>query len=194
MFGGTFTNGSFEDPGGAPVRCIIDNSSCAVTGWTSAGGVQVYESSLQDGINAGGGTYYVSFGHLGVTGGTLTQAFDTTIGQNYLVDYLLVVQQGTGTQSAEVTALDGATVLGTQSNTFTSTDWISGAELSFTATSTSTILQITDTTVDSGCCNWGLDGVTVTAGSQPSATPEPASLVLIGGALIVAGVRRRRTY
>jgi len=38
-FGGTFTNGSFEDPGGNTpgIRCIYDNAGCAATGWTTAG-------------------------------------------------------------------------------------------------------------------------------------------------------------
>jgi len=193
VFGGTFSNGSFESPGGGPgVRCQIDNSSCFVTDWLSNGGFQVYEDNGQDGINAGDGTFWVSFGHLGVTGGTLSQTFDTLTGHTYNVDFLLIVQQGTGAQSSLVEVLDGSNVLGFSADTFTSNSWVSGTGFSFIAASNSTTLRITDTTADSGCCNWGLDGVTVVDQDAAPGVPEPASLTLLGSALVAAGIICRR--
>jgi hypothetical protein len=109
------------------------------------------------------------------------------------VDYVLVVQQGTGTQNAQLDALDEANLMATVSNTFSNIDWAPGLELSFTATSVLTTLVFTDITIDSGCCNWGLDAVSVS--NQPasaSATPEPASMMLLGTALVAIGAGYRR--
>src|SRR5262249_45710463 len=60
--GAPFTNGSFESPGGAPIRTGLGCNDPFVTGWTNNAatctGTQVYESSGSDVINAGNGTYY----------------------------------------------------------------------------------------------------------------------------------------
>jgi hypothetical protein len=193
MFGGTFTNGSFEDPGGNTpgIRCIYDNAGCSATGWTTAGGLQVWESAPNDGlVSAADGIFWVSFGHSGNTGGTLEQTFDTVIGTTYNVAFWLVVQQGSDPESVLAEALDGATTIGSSSlDNFTNPDWFAGPGLSFTATSASTTLRFTDTTVGGFSANWGLDAVTVDAGG---AAPEPASLTLLGGALLAIGVYSRR--
>src|SRR6266446_2972290 len=85
---GPFTNGSFESPGGAPIRQQIGNdpSGFVVTGWqhnvSVTTGFEIYEDN-EDGIAAQNGTYYVSWGHNGTTGGTLQQTFSTLIGTTY---------------------------------------------------------------------------------------------------------------
>jgi hypothetical protein len=193
-FGGTFTNGSFEDPGGNTpgIRCIYDNAGCAATGWTTAGGLQVWESAPNDGISSGAdGIFWVSFGHSGATGGTLEQTFDTVIGNTYSVAFSLIVQQGADPESVLAEALDGTTTIASSSLTdFTNPDWFAGPGFNFTAISTSTTLRFTDTTVGGGSANWGLDAVTV--GPAIASAPEPASLMLIGGALVGLRFRRQR--
>jgi hypothetical protein len=90
-------------------------------------------------------------------------------------------------------ALDGVNLLRTVANSFGNTNWAPGLELSFTATSALTLV-LTDTTIDSSCCNWGLDWVSVSNQSAgASATPELASMMLMGTApvAITASYRRR---
>jgi hypothetical protein len=162
-----------------------------VTGWINNGGFQIYETSWQDGIAAGDGSWYVSWGHNGNSGGTLTQTFDTTPGALYTVDYLVTLQQGGEAQSMKVEAFDGATLLGSASDSnFTNTVWASGPQLAFIATSSATTLVFTDTTVGGYSANWGLDAVTVA--DTPVPTPEPSMLFLMSSGLIgLVGLARR---
>ena len=201
-FSGTFTNGSFESPGGAPIRNAFGcPDSSTVTGWLhdSAGcnGFEIYESSGADGINAADGTYYVSWGHLGSTGGTLQQTFDTVIGQAYNFTYELTTQQsgcGLCDQSNNVAVFDASNnLINSVNNTIVSNDgvWGFGAPLNFTATSTSTTVIFTDTTVDS-TNNWALDAVSLNLGTA-STTPEPASFGFLAiGLLGIPAVKRLR--
>lgn len=186
-FGAPFTNGSFESPGGDPIRYELGTNDTFVTGWTNNGGYQIYESSGRDGIPAGDGTYYVSWGHCSATGGTLSQTFDTVPGELYRVDYRVTLQQGGEAQSMKVEAFDGATLLGSASDSnFANTNWVTGPPLTFIATSSATTLIFTDL---SGpvYTNWGLDAVTVT-----QSVPEPSILLLISSSLIgLVGLKRK---
>src|ERR1700679_1285499 len=134
-----FQNGSFELPGGGPIRQQLVDGDTFVTGWVNAvnsnNGFDIYESGGEDVIPAGAGDYYVSFGHDGTTGGTLSQTFDTVIGQKYSVNYLLTVQQSTGDEAVDVAVLSGNTVFASVDKTFDYTTWTAGPTLSFTATS-----------------------------------------------------------
>ena len=192
-FGASFANGSFESPGGAPIRQWLsypgNPSSSFVTGWISNGGFQIYESSGQDGIPAGDGTYYVSFGHNGNTGGTLSQTFDTISGGLYTVNYLVTLQQGGDPEGMKVEAFNGTTLLnGVGLNNFIYQTWTGGPQLTFTAASQSTTLIFTDTTIGGGSANWGLDAVTV----NMAPVPVPPGLLLLGPGLVgLAAVRRR---
>jgi hypothetical protein len=62
-------------PGGAIIRQLLAANDTFVTVWINNAalntGTQIYESSGLDGISAGDGTHYVSWGHNGTTGGTL---------------------------------------------------------------------------------------------------------------------------
>jgi hypothetical protein len=201
-FSSPFTNGSFELPGGAPIRLFLGNNDPFVTGWINNASVitgnQVYESSGQDGIAAGAGTYYVSWGLAQSTGGTLQQTFDTVAGTSYAISYLLTTQQSAGSvlQSNMVAVyngsiLTGPNLLNSVSNSFLPNDgvWFSGTTLSFTAIGSSTTLIFSDTTpsANTPTANWGLDAVAV------SAVPEPTTAILLTiplGAMLI--VRRRR--
>lgn len=204
----SFTNGSFESPGGAPIRLALGCNDGTVTGWINNAsictGTQVYESSGSDGINAGNGTYYISWGHNGTTGGTLQQTFDTILGQAYTITYLLTTQQsscsGPCPQANTVAAYNGTTLtagnlLNNTSNLFNPNDgvWFSGNVLNFTATGTSTTLLFTDTTTaaNSPATNWGLDNVALNR--VAGAVPEPVSYLLMGMGLAgLAFIKRLR--
>ena len=85
-------------------------------------------------------------------------------------------------------AFNGSLPLGSVATAIPTTNnlWTAGTELSFTATSTSTKLIITDTTTGGGDNNWALDSVTV--------VPEPTSLALLAsGVVAIACLGRRRT-
>ena len=188
----TFTNGSFEQPGGQPIRRGLVNGDTFVTGWVNNGGFQIYESSGQDGIAAGDGTYYVSFGHSGAIGGTLSQTFDTVIGQAYLVNYLVRQQQGNDPGQALIAEIAGGpSVLNTA---LSPTDWLPGLTLSFVATDVSTTLRFRDSTPPGagGGANIALDAVTVTGAI--AGVPEPASwAMMICGFGVVGGAVRSRS-
>jgi len=179
-----FTNGSFESPGGDPIRQGLTDGGTFVTGWLNQGNGQIYESSNQDGILAGDGSYYVSFGHSGAVGGTFTQSFDTVVGAIYSVNYLLSLQQGSGTVDFQVEALDGSTQLASVTNTVDTIAWLSGTTLQFTATSGTSTLRFTDLggPGNSGT-NTALDAISVDDLSA-SGVPEPNSLWLAAPALL----------
>ena len=193
----SFTNGSFESPGGtSPLSLSV--GSTYITGWTHGGtGEEFYSQSGDFGILAGTGTYYVSWGGDGTTGGTLFQTFDTIVGATYNVNYLLATQQSIGTPPIEsnlVEALNGVTVLNSVTNSFNQANgiWNAGATLSFVAASPSSTLRFTDTTsgANSVTVNWGLDGVTVaTVGGT---IPEPSACGLIGLGLGVLALGRKK--
>lgn len=185
----TFVNGSFEQPGGEPIRRALSDGDTFVTGWVNNGGFQIYESSGQDVIAAGDGTYYVSFGHTSAIGGTLSQTFDTVIGQSYTVDYLVRQQQGNDiSQSLTAEIVGGPSVLNTA---LSPTAWLAGATLSFVASDMSTTLRFRDTSTSGGFANIALDAVSLTG--AVAAVPEPASwAMMIGGFGLVGGTMRRR--
>jgi Protein of unknown function (DUF642) len=198
-----FVNGSFESPAGGPQQHILGPSDTYVTGWTTgsntAGQMMIYSDSGQFGIPAGGGTYYVSFGHNATTGGTLFQTFDTAIGQSYNISFLLTTQQGDAAsfpQAMKAEALNGLSVLGSfQTLSLTNPNGVwTGNSFSFTATGTSSTLRFTDLTTLSNSAsgvNWGLDSISVALASP---VPEPSSALLIGSsfALLTIALRRNK--
>ena len=190
-----FSNGSFEQPGGAPIRVIMDKPG-NIPGWVHDGdGTEVYESSGQDAIDAQDGQYYISFGHNGTTGGKLFQTFDTVPGVTYSVTYQVTLQQGTGgDQKMSLIATNGQESVSTplsQANTTISSNqiaWTSGALLQFVAVSSSTRITFVDTSEGSGGVNWGLHNVKVT----PAASSITANfMAVVSGSLADLSIEAR---
>jgi hypothetical protein len=198
-----FTNGSFENPG-TGAATSLNNNAFVVTGWSHTGTTfgDLYTRSNTFGIAAGDGLYYITWGGSGATGGTLSQTFDTVIGDIYTVNYLITTQQLAGSnlpiQSNTVAAFDGSALLNSVTNSFNMAagNWQAGTTLTFVAASTSTTLRFTDTTssTNSPSINWGLDVVTVNGQpGQSGAVPEPSTYALMGGSLaLLAWLRRSR--
>ena len=188
-FSASFTNGDFETgPTGAFVLSSGDTTS--IPGWTTGGTASTSEHNgpNDNGQFAQAGSKFLSFGHLGTTGGTLFQTFDTTVGTLYTVNYYVSdIQGGTSSQSMTFEAFNGALPLGSVATAIPiiNNAWTAGTTLTFTATSTSTKLIVTDTTTGGGDNNWALDTVTV--------VPEPTSVALLAsGVFAIACFGRRR--
>jgi hypothetical protein len=193
-----FSNGSFETP------IVTGNTDLAFlvgTPWVYSGVADAQFLTLSGGfgIPAGDGNQYITWGGNGATGGQLSQTFDTTAGFLYTVTYILATQQGGATppvQSFTAAAFDGAALLASVSNSFNSAAgvWQAGTTLNFVATSSSTILRFTDTSVGAASVNWGLDNVVVNSTEPPPSggVPEPSTYGLVGLTLGLLAYRRRK--
>jgi Protein of unknown function (DUF642)/PEP-CTERM motif len=189
-------NGSFESPGGGPVRNALTTNY--MPGWTYSnptGSLDIYESDDQDGLTAADGTYYVSFGHNDTSGGSISQHFATVAGGLYTVNYSVAEQQGdSADQVMRATVVNGLQTLSTDNGALT-LGFLPGTTLTFIATGSSATLTFFDATPPGGGApsNLALDAVTV-SGPQSGAVPEPASwaLMLIGVGCLGAGLRTRR--
>jgi hypothetical protein len=201
-----FTNGNFELPGLGVGATFLDitNVATAPTGWTPAGtlgNAALFYENNAFGVVCVAGPNCVGFGGNGTTGATLSQTFDTVAGQSYTVNYFVTPQQGAGPQSALVEALNGATVLGSVTETIPllvagqSFNWeVAGPSLTFIATGSLSTLRFTDTSNGAAAINtnWALDGVTVNAPSVAVPEPETYAMLLAGLGLLgfVAGRRK----
>lgn len=188
----TLVNASFEQPGGAPIRQALSDGDTFIPGWSVSGIGQYYESSGADGINAADGGYYVSFGHNGTTGGSITQTFSSLLGANYTLNYQFRLQQGSETGSGfRVSASTGDSV---DSFDAILANWASGPALTFVGTGGAVTLTFLDITTSGGASNLALDDVRLT-NDATSGTPEPASwaLMICGFGMAGAALRRRRT-
>lgn len=202
-FASTFANGDFELPG-ANTFFLSGSADTGVTGWTynwNGTGFESYSHDADYGITADSGSYFITFGHNGTTGGSLSQTFDTISGHTYAVNYQLILQQVGAqlTQSVGLQAFNAvdSSSLGTVQTDFDFLTWSPGVTLLFTASSTSSTITFTDLTdvANSGPLNWDLDTVTVSDVVSPvtSGTPEPGSLFMLGGALIALTARYRHS-
>jgi choice-of-anchor C domain-containing protein len=157
------TNGSFEDNG-----TYVDNGSgfqqldapnASIDGWTvDAGSVDWVGSywPAPDGV--------MSIDMSGANAGTLSQTFDTTIGNTYTVAFLLSGNPAgpPAVKTLEVSATGGTVGLFTHDTTGTdlaSMVW-TAQTYSFLATSANTTLTFTSTTL--GAFGPAIDNVTVT--------------------------------
>jgi hypothetical protein len=188
-------NGDFESPGGIVRDALTANY---VPGWTYSnptGSLDIYESDIFDGLNAANGGHYISFGHNGSSGGSISQTFATTPGATYTLSYSVAEQQGDDPgQIMRATITNGAQVL-TADNTGLSLGFLAGAPLSFVAKGSSATVTFTDATPSGsgGGSNLALDAVSVT-GPGGGAVPEPSTwaMALLGFACIGAALRSRR--
>lgn len=194
-----FRNGGFETfdgaPGGTDVRTGLDDGDTRVTGWVNNAGLQFYEDD-QDGLAAYDGTHYVSFGHNGATGGTLSQTFDTVAGTAYTVNYFFAEQQGDDPAQRFAVSVNGGAAV--YSGTPALNAWTAGPALTFLGTGSPTTLTFQDATPSDagGGSNLALDGISLTAvGAAPGAVPEPATwaMMMAGFGAMGAALRRRQT-
>jgi len=198
----TLINGDFEQPGVGQFTFLTSNF---LPGWTyDSNGTEsaAYNpSGGNGGAPAQGGNYYISWGHTGGYGGTLSQTFTTAINQAYSVSYYLTQQQIpaadqlTQNQSVTATAYDGTAPLGTLTTLLlTPDDQWNLYTFDFVATSTSTTLTFFNATPSNGGgnSNWGLDNVSANAVAAPGATPLPAALPMFAAGLTGLGVLRWR--
>lgn len=190
-----FTNGSFESPGGAPIRQSLADGDTLVTGWVNHGLGQYYESDGQDGVDASDGDYWVAFGHNSLEGGSLTQTFSTLLGALYTLNYDFRLQQGGNSGSGfRLSVSTGDSVL---SGDASFAGWASGPALTFTGTGGNVTLTILDVTPDGSgdSSNLALDNLRLSStGGGPGPVPEPVawSLMILGFGGVGGILRGRR--
>ena len=171
------TNGGFE--------------SGSFASWTVTGtGIAIDNTMAHSGI------YDATFTSLSTDTlpGTLSQLVSTVPAQGYTLSFWLLDQNILPGADAMNVSLGGFTtaVLGSALNTVTYTNVVlSVPGTAITAgTSTLSFQGLLDPT--GGTLPFNLDDITLTANAGPN-IPEPASLALLAGALVIlAGTRRRR--
>ena len=200
-----FSNGGFELPGVSPGTnaSLSDGSNTPPTGWTVGGTTTPFAMFYENntfGVIAFSGLNAVGFGGNGTTGATLSQTFDTVLGQVITVNYFVTSQQGndTGRQSLLLQALNGVAILGSTTDvipdTFAAFNWVAGPALTFVATGASSTIRFTDTSTQSNSSNWALDGVSVSGIEAPpvAGVPEPSTYGLMVAGLGLLGFLARR--
>jgi hypothetical protein len=188
-------NGSFEKPGGTVRDGLTTNY---LPGWTysdNGTGLDIYEDDSQDGLTAADGNHYVSFGHSGTYGGSLTQTFATTAGHAYRLALSTAEQQGDDASQKFYVLLTTSVgnmfgfYIGGLTSTFSTTIQ------DFFPNGVSTTLSIADATPvgSGGPSNLALDKVSVVDLSASGAVPEPAiwASLVAGFAFLGAAMRRR---
>lgn len=193
----SLVNGSFEQPGGEVRDQLTTNY---IPGWTYTeapiGSYDIYEAQDQgDGLAAADGTHYVSFGHNGTYGGSISQTLATVAGAAYTVNYFVAEQQGDDPiQNLRAIVFNGAQTL-TANNSSLAQSFVAGAPLTFTANGTSVTLEFFDATPAGGgiSANVALDAVDVIGPAGAGGVPEPAAwmMMLVGIGLAGAAMRRR---
>jgi hypothetical protein len=182
----SITNGSFEtgnftfDGNGA---ASLPLGSTAISGWTTFGGeLAVLENANAFGLTTPFGTQFLDLTgyHDSSPYGGVLQMINTTVGQSYVLSLDLGVDNSSSLYSAPVSVsaqAAGSVMTFTANPTGTGNIW-TPFSLAFTAVSTTTTISIQGT----GAKQYlGLDNVSV----NPSAVPEPTSLVMGGTAAIV---------
>jgi choice-of-anchor C domain-containing protein len=190
-----FVNGGFESNScGVPSGSFgtLGTGSNCITGWTvSSGSIDLINGYWE----AQEGTHSVDLA--GNSPGSISQTFDTIIGQLYSVDYFLSGNPDGGdiAKLGVVSAIDGgivqsATFLGLQGTSRQDMNYI-GYNFTFTATGAATTLSFASDTSE-GAFGAALDAVSV------SAVPEPTTWAMMLGGFGMVGysmraARRRKT-
>jgi choice-of-anchor C domain-containing protein len=185
-----FTNGSFEmgvDTGGNFIT-LSSGDTTSITGWTVGGAGVDYIGGYwqaQDGSR--------SLDLSALDAGSVSQTFDTSVGQSYLVDFWLAGNTAGGsTVKSETTSATGAA---DQISTFDisghSTGSMGWTEYNYTFTATSASTTLTFASDEQNAYGPALDDVSVTA---TGGVPEPTAwaLMLVGFGGLGAMIRRSR--
>jgi len=201
--GNLITNPSFETPV-VPVGNfqVFNSGSTAITGWTVTGpagtnvGV-VNTTFVQNGVTfeAQDGNQWLDLTGLNSNSSEgIMQSVATTPGTNYILTFFIGNTTGGGIFGT--TSTDALKINGTQVGTFTNSNsapsnlnW-QKFTFNFAAASVLTTIEFDNLDPSNDNSN-GLDLVDLELGSA-SAIPEPASIGLVGSALLVIAFRMRR--
>ena len=191
-------NGDFEAPGGLVRDQLTTNY---IPGWTystATSSYDVYEAdSVGDGIAAANGSHYVSFGHNGSSGGSISQSFATVVGGSYTLTYSVAEQQGDdSSQILRAIINNGAQTLSADNGSLT-LGFLSGAPLTFIASGASATVTFFDATPvgGGGPSNLALDAANISGPvAGVSGVPEPAmwAMMLVGFFGLGAAMRSAR--
>ncbi len=184
-------NGGFEAPT-VDDPCCITSPPTAIPGWTATPDVNVVNGTFSS--NPGGTNLaYEGLQYLDLVGqsgmGSISQTFNTVIGQTYDISFAYSHNLFSGTQGATADFSVGDLIgsLSHSSGSNSDLDWMIFTG-SFTATDRSTTLTFTNLT---GGPN---EGVLLDAVSVQGAVPEPATwALLILGFGVVGGAMRQRS-
>jgi len=168
-------------PGNLVKNCGFETES--FTGWTETPATSGSDLTVQN--DAHSGNFAAFFGAL-TPEDTISQSIPTIAGDAYSVSFFLMNQEGTPIGN-QFNAMFGSTNLLslTDSGAFGFTEFTD----TVVATGSSTTLSFAAFQVPA---HFILDDVSVLPVTPVTAVPEPASLVLLGSALLVFGVTRRR--
>nr|WP_284699649.1 DUF4347 domain-containing protein [Sphingomonas lycopersici] len=124
----------------------------SATGWTTTGNVGYFQGQLT--FNGGDTT----------PNGIATQAIATVPGQAYTLSYEIAwIGSGSGTVGLDIEALDGTTILASQSDTKTTGGSVTVHSFTFVATSTQTTIQFKDISTTTSSIDVTADNISLKA-------------------------------
>jgi hypothetical protein len=178
-------NGSFEDaPLTAPGRVGIDNLET----WDASGGFMLLERGVNgvSNIAAHTGEQFVTMGHSGATGDTLSQVVDSFPGGEFFVEFYVASVQGSAPQTvrAEARSFDTGALLGGMDAEVSNVadGWVRFV-YTFTADDIGVEIRFVHT-IGNSSANVALDSVNM------GIVPAPGGLAILAAAGLA--VRRRR--
>lgn len=190
---GFIVNGGFESPAidSSYVTRTVDSQGIPdwVVGGTGNGSGVDQIGTLWTGASGSVGDQSVDIDYAY----TLSQAFATTIGQQYQLEFFYSHNPGSKSSSGSASIVGGGELFSTGvlthdiSNSHEDMEWLpySGTFVANSDSSTLTFAGV----FDNGVAGWAVDNVSVMA------VPEPTSLAIFGigaGVACIGGVRRRR--
>lgn len=193
-------NGSFENTGGTFIAdgngaMSLNPGSTTIPGWTVTTGELAWISTGSFGIAASDGSFFLDLAgyHDAFPYGGVSQSVATTSGNAYLLTFD-IGNAGINTISQIQASAGATTSLLSAQNATGVAEWYTKS-LNFTATASSTLIQLVGMTASNGGNYIGLDNVTLTdlGPTGPAPVPEPASLTVWGLGLVgFAGMACRK--